>query len=71
MNSVTKKQLKELKEYTKYPEFSPEFAMSKSAACAALLRWVICLEQISKIRFDGRIEMVDGVISKNIYVKRP
>ena len=44
--------------------------MAKSVACAALLRWVICLEHISKIRFEGRIEMVGGVIGKNVYHER-
>ena len=71
INSVTKKQIKEIKEFTKYPEFQPEYALAKSAACGALLRWVICIEHISKIRFEGRIEMVDGVIGKNVYVSKP
>jgi len=64
--------LKEIREYTKYPEFLPEFAMSKSFACAALLRWVACIEAISNVRFSGRvIKMVDGVIGERNYNTNP
>ena len=63
--------MKEIREFTKYPEFQPDFALAKSAACGALLRWVICIEHISKVRFEGSIEMVGGVIGKNVKVSKP
>ena len=72
VENVTKKQLKQVAQYTRQPDFDPEAAKCKSLAAAALAQWVVAVESVAKIKIQGKIAMVGGVINaRNVSIEPP